>query len=256
MILRVAKRAHSYSRRVSVMLSHAPSYCCVTDKTWPVSARDGGGCTRFGLPDGIGPAEAGTRLRTFEESGIDDWQRTALAMLVPADRPFGALASAPTWRLTGHSRLKRAGRAAWRAGVRWRHAGAGMIWTTAPASATEARTKILASLGYRDEPRPELIIVPATATATATATAAASDSVDEATWTRAQAWCVTPKQWSSPEALLTTGVAERVIALHDSWLFIAVASPAVAETRRSIEALASGWNLRIVSGPGAWSWFQ
>jgi hypothetical protein len=54
----------------------------------------------------------------------------------------------------------------------------------------------------------------------------------------------------------TSTVAEQIIVLHDGWLFIAAAPPAVADVRRAIHALAGRWGVRIVPGPQTWSWFS
>jgi hypothetical protein len=214
----------------------------VPDEPWPIAETPHDGCTRFGLPEGVGPPEVGARLRPFEELGIDDWRREALAVLVRSNRPFGVSASRPSWRMTNLSRLGRPGRAAWRAGVRWQKSFSGAVWVTVPATATSVRQNVLASLGCGDEMMPESIIVPAAAL------------VDERAWRQAQAWCATPAQWSVPDALLAR-VAEQIIVLHDGWLFIAAAPPAVADVRRAIHALAGRWGVRIVPGPQTWSWF-
>jgi hypothetical protein len=214
----------------------------VPDEPWPIAETSHDGCTWFGLPEGIGPPEVGARLRPFEELGIDDWRREALAVLVPSNRPFGVSASRPSWRMTNLSRLRPAGRAAWSAGVRWHKSVSGPVWVTVPATATSVRQNVLASLGCSDEMTPELIVVPAAAL------------VDEWAWRQARAWCSTPGRWPVPGALLAR-VAEQIIVLHDGWLFVAVAASAVADVRRAIHALARPWGVRIVPGPDAWSWF-
>jgi hypothetical protein len=215
----------------------------VPNEPWPIAEEFYDDCSRFGLPEGVGSAEVGAHLQALEELGVDDWRREALAVLVPSDRPFGALASRPSWSMTNLSRLGRAGRAAWSDGVRWRNAGDGSTWVTVPATPISARANILASLGCGDEMVPESIIVPPTV------------SVAEGAWRRAQAWCAAPALWSTPEVLLAERVAERVIVLHDGWLFIAAATSSIADVRREIELLADRWGVRIVRAPRAWSWF-
>lgn len=215
----------------------------MADEPWPIAETYHGECVRFGLPEGVGPAEVGADLRGFDELGIDDWRRQLLPVLAPGDRPFGASLSRPSWRMSELSRHGHTGRAAWDAGARWRAAAAGATWVTVPAMATAVRSNILASLGCADEMAPELIVVP-------TATSAGG-----AIWNRAEQWCTTPGQWSMPEALITAGIADRVIVLHDGWLFVAAAPSAVADVRHAIHMLANHWGVRVTPGPSAWSWF-